>query len=320
MDLSRRLSPLCGPYGQIEPALVGRVKDSGGNALWFHGFDEELFEQCEKQGLHSCVEMRTFRADFNSNPHLVPIGADGKPIRYGRLVQGVCLSQKAFLEQIESELIEGVKAYKPAGIWLDYLTYAGWFETPEPDLQDSCYCKRCIAEFCETEGVDADSPWKIQRDYQSVWTRHKCRRIATYAARYAEIIKSHLRTCLVGAYMCPYTPAELDGALARIFAQDYNLLSEAIDVFTPLIYAEKSARGSDWGRRFLESSPGFVPPEKPVQPILDYLDFPDSLTEITRSEVPAWGFQMFSGAKMFEREADRRLFSEAVEKIAPQWD
>ena len=119
--------------------------------------------------------------------------------------------------------------------------------------------------------------------------------------------------------MCPYTPMELDGALSRIFAQDYALLSETIDVFTPLIYAEKSGRDSDWGRAFLESSPDFIPPGKPVQPILDYLDFPDSLTEMIRSEVPAWGFQMFSGAEMFEREADRRLFSRAVVKIASQW-
>ena len=37
---------------------------------------------------------------------------------------------------------------RPAGIWLDYLTYGGWFETPEPDLQESCFCADCIAEFC----------------------------------------------------------------------------------------------------------------------------------------------------------------------------
>jgi hypothetical protein len=119
--------------------------------------------------------------------------------------------------------------------------------------------------------------------------------------------------------MCPYTPAEFDGALSRIFAQDYTLLAEAIDVFTPLIYAKKSGRRADWGRRFLESSPDFVPSDKLVQPILDFLDFPDSLAETTRSKVPPWGFQMFSGAKMFERKADRKLFNNAVEAISGQW-
>src|SRR3712207_8334864 len=51
----------------------------------------------------------------------------------------------------------------------------------------------------------------------------------------------------------PYTTLfrsdEFDGALTRIFAQDYALLAPAIDVFTPLIYAAKSGRGPDWGDR-----------------------------------------------------------------------
>jgi len=56
-----------------------------------------------------------------------------------------------------------------------------------------------------------------------------------------------------------------------------------------------------------------------VQPILDFLDFPDSLTELTRSKVPSWGFQMFSGAKMFEKEADRKKFTKAVQSISAEW-
>ena len=311
--------PLYGPYGRIDPDVLGRVKESGGNALWFHGFDALLFEQCEKHRLHACVELKTFRADFKRNPHLIPVGADGQPIRYGRLVQGVCLSQADFLRQIESQLTEGLTAFKPTGIWLDYLTYAGWFETPDPDLQDSCFCEKCLSEFCETEGVDAASPRVIQADYSRLWIQHKCRRVSSLAIRYAGIIKNHLPDCLVGAYMCPYTPTEFDGALSHIFAQDYTLLAEAIDVFTPLIYVKKSGRRSDWGRRFLESSPDFVLSGKLVQPILDFLDFPDSLTEITRSKVPSWGFQMFSGAKMFEKEADRKKFSKMVQIISAEW-
>ena len=41
-----------------------------------------------------CAEFATFRADFDARPELIPIWADGRPIRYGQLVQGVCLSQQ----------------------------------------------------------------------------------------------------------------------------------------------------------------------------------------------------------------------------------
>jgi hypothetical protein len=283
--------------------------------VWFHGFDSAAFEACARHGLAACVEFKTFRADFDERPRLTPIGMDGEPIRYGRLVQGVCLSQHEFLAETEEVLLAGVRVYQPAGIWLDYLTYAGWFETPEPDLQESCFCPDCIVDFCEAAGVDATQPAVILARYAAEWTRHKCRRIAWYAAHYAEIIRAHLPGCVIGAYMCPWTPDEYEGALARIFAQDYRLLAPAVDVFTPLIYAQKSGRPPDWGREFLQSAPDFVPPERPVQLILDVLDYPDSLLAVASSARPGWGVQVFGGAQVFADPDRARVFGSAVDRM-----
>jgi hypothetical protein len=223
---------LFGPYGRSAIERIDALTAHSANAIWFHGFDASAFEACARAGIAPCVEFKTFRADFGQHPELIPIGVDGAPIRYGHLIQGVCLSNEAFLQETEAALLDGVRAYSPAGIWLDYLTYAGWFETPEPDLQDSCFCPRCINEFCEATGVDATSPQVILSEHGEAWTSHKCARIAAFAAHYAALIREHLPGCLVGAYMCPWTPTEYDGALRRIFAQDYDLLSPSIDVFT----------------------------------------------------------------------------------------
>ncbi len=105
---------------------------------------------------------------------------------------GVCLSQPAFLEQIAAKLRAGVQTYRPAGIWLDYLAYPGWFEVPDPDLQESCFCPGCIATFCERTGIDAPTPAEILARYGSAWTRHKCAQIAAFAAQYAQIIRAEL--------------------------------------------------------------------------------------------------------------------------------
>jgi hypothetical protein len=102
-------------------------------------------------------------------------------------------------------------------------------------------------------------PDQILQHHQAQWTRHKCERIAGYAVRYAKMIRSHLPDCVIGAYMCPWTPDEFDGALTRIFAQDYALLTSAIDVFTPLIYVQKSGRTPRWGVRIPAKSPGVYP-------------------------------------------------------------
>ena len=304
--------PLSGPYGSSALEFIDRFAHYGANALWFHGFNPTAFEACAQHGIAPCVEFKTFRADFNAHPELIPIGVDGRPIRYGKLVQGVCLAQADFLAATEAELLAGLRNFAPTGIWLDYLTYAGWFETPDPDLQESCFCPACIADFCNATGVDATTPAAILTYHQAQWTRHKCARIARYAAHYAQLIRTHLPTCLIGAYMCPWTPDEFDGALQRIFAQDYALLTPAIDIFTPLIYAHKSGRPADWGRTWLAASPQFVPAERKVQLILDVLDFPASLTALADATPASWGVQIFGGAQVFANPDWAALFRAAV--------
>jgi hypothetical protein len=311
---------LFGPYGSGALAHAARFREFGANAVWFHGFDPQAFESCARYGVAACVEFKTFRADFSARPELVPTGVDGKPIRYGALVQGVCLSKKDFLDETEAHLLEGIDQFQPAGIWLDYLTYAGWFETPEPDLQESCFCPDCIAEFCNATGIDADTPDAILHSAQADWTRRKCERVASFAARYAALIREKLPECAVGAYMCPWTPGEFNGALRRIFAQDYDLLAPAIDIFTPLIYVKKSGRTSAWGRQFLEQSASFVPSNRKVQLILDALDFPDSLLAAVEASPPGWGLQLFGGERVFSDLDQARVFRQAVLQVQARLD
>jgi hypothetical protein len=313
--MTNPLPLLFGPYGSNALEHIADFRGYGANALWFHGFNDVAFAACAKQAIAACVEFKTFRADFAEHPELIPIGVDGQPIRYGRLVQGVCLSQQAFLEETEANLLAGLRTYQPTGIWLDYLTYGGWFEVPDPDLQESCFCAACIADFCNNTGIDAETPAAILANHQAAWTQHKCERIARYALHYAQTIRAHHPHCVIGAYMCPWLPTEFDGALRRIFAQDYALLAPAIDIFTPLIYGSKSGRPARWGREWLEAAPGFVPTTHQVQLILDALDFPDSLAEMGEASVPSYGLQVFGGAQIFVNPEWAMLFRTVVDGI-----
>ena len=303
---------LFGPYGAASLKHAAILHDNGANAVWFHGFDPRAFAGCDEHGLAACVEFQTFRADFDKHPELIPIGVDGKPMRFGNLVQGICLSNREFLAETEAALADGINQFKPRGIWLDYLTYAGWFETPTPDLQDSCFCKSCVDDFCETTGIDAERPASILKLFANEWTAHKCAKIAGHALHYAELIRSRHPDCIIGAYMCPWKPEEFNGALRRIFAQDYGLMADAIDVFTPLIYAAKSGRAASWGKEFLEDSERFIPTGRKVQLILDYQDYPQSLELAAEARLPSWGIQVYSGENIFDHPDQAASFRQAV--------
>ena len=313
------MEPLFGPYGGSAVEILERVVDAGGNAVWFHGFNAEAAEGCAHHGVAACVELKTFRADFSARPELVPVGPEGEPIRYGRLVQGVCLSQKAFLDEIEATLVDGLERFHPTGIWLDYLTYGGWFEAADPDLQQNCFCPSCVEDFCSSAGVDTDSPADILSNHEREWVRHKCRRIASLAARYVAVIRREHPDCIVGAYMCPWRPDEFGGALGAIFGQDYDLLAASIDVFTPLIYARKCGRPPEWGRGYLETSGSFIPASSKIQLILDALDFPDSLAATSGASRPSWGAQLFGGVEIFGEPANAATLSQAARRFREAW-
>jgi hypothetical protein len=82
-----------------------------------------------------------------------------------------------------------------------------------------------------------------------------------------------------------------------------------------LIYCAKSGRGPAWGREFLETSATFVPPDRPVQLILDAKDFPASLRETATSDPASHGLQVFDGAAVFRDPQWSADFAAAVERI-----
>jgi hypothetical protein len=163
--------------------------------------------------------------------------------------------------------------------------------------------------------VDAERAEVILGRHASTWHAHKCERIARFAAHYAGMVRARLPECVVGAYMCPWRPDEFDGALKRIFAQDYELLAPSIDVFTPLVYGQKCGRPPGWGREFLEASTRFVPAGRAVQLILDALDFPASMQAVAQSTTPSRGLQLFAGAEVLSDPDGADAFRVEVERI-----
>ncbi|GAG51253.1 unnamed protein product, partial [marine sediment metagenome] len=67
---------LFGPYGSAALEHADRFAQYGANALWFHGFNPAAFEACARREVAACVEFKTFRADFEKRPDLIPVGVD----------------------------------------------------------------------------------------------------------------------------------------------------------------------------------------------------------------------------------------------------
>ena len=93
------MEPLLGPYGSSSLPHIARLAEYGANALWFHGFDPAASRPLRGMILQPASSSRP-SGRFAARPELIPMGVDGRPIRYGSLVQGVCLPSRTSWQRL----------------------------------------------------------------------------------------------------------------------------------------------------------------------------------------------------------------------------
>ena len=214
---------LFGPYGGAK-----RPQDLwqyGVNAIWFSRL------QCETSRCLPPVRPRRLRRVPNlsgrfcqtSRPHSCG-GRTGGRSALGPLSRACVFRRPSLFRRLKPDCVMASRHAPPAGnlAGLPDPAPAG-LRTPSPDLQDSCFCRACIDDFLPKHGHRRCGPRSN--------TGGTCPRVGSSQVQpnrspggglMRGIIRDRLPQCVIGAYMCPWRPEEFDGALGRIFAQDYQ--------------------------------------------------------------------------------------------------
>jgi hypothetical protein len=228
----------------------------GINALFVHSgrVDSELIARCKEQGAPVYAEFATFRGDYlvEKQPDVAPIGRDGRPIPRTKRFLGACPSNPRFLEEKRAALRKLVQEQPVGGVWLDYLHFHCDFELPDPPLDQSCFCDRCLARFGEHSGVQPEGHTTAERaasilaDHAKSWTAWKCDTITAFAAEARQIVDEVRPGTKLGIYSCPWTDDEYGGAIRSILGEDWDTLHSVVDVFSPMVYQAKCGRPVSW--------------------------------------------------------------------------
>ena len=100
-----------------------------------------------------------------------------------------------------------------------------------------------------------------------------------------------------------------------------NLVASAstagVSSLTGAVTANRVASGTVAG---VSGVRGKVPPQRPVQLILDVLEFPASLWSAAESARPSWGIQIFGGASIFADAAQTEIFAAAIAQMQGRWE
>jgi len=244
-------------------SYVGDMEKAGVNAV-FVPADQNTVRYFKDRGFKVYVSVNVFggKGAWKRYPDARPVMADGSLLGSEEGYKahgGVCPTHEGWrqgrLSRIE-ELVTGLGGEGGIdGIWLDFIRYPGRWETPAPEIPDTCYCARCLARFQQDTGILV--PGDLGTKEASQWIRSHCAhdwmqwkkaQIASFVRDVRGILDrcSEMNRPILGLFLVPWTKGERGNDVSYLLAQDPFQLSELADVISPMVYHEMCGRGARW--------------------------------------------------------------------------
>lgn len=247
-------------YGGVPSQIFDRgrtLEDYGINAIWIGsgGLDARLVESLKGRspGLRVFAEFNSMHeASFlKDHPEAAPVGPDGERSPAPDGWQGICPTHPEYRRGRMEAFRRAIREAPIDGIWLDYHhAHASW-EQAHPNLPDTCFCPRCLAQFQkDTSIVLPSSPTRelsrrLLGPEHAAWVEWRCGVFTDWVREYREILDRERPGALLGTFHCPWTDVEREGALRAKLAIDLKAQSRYLDVLSPMPYHARFGYASD---------------------------------------------------------------------------
>ncbi len=249
-----------GIYGGVPTQIFARGKtldDFGVNAIWIGagGVSRELVASLKGKS----KDLKVF-AEFNTmheagylkhHPEARPIDSEGRVSAPPDGWQGVCPTDPGYRRARMTAFRETLRAAPIDGIWLDYHhAHANW-EQSEPNLPDTCFCDRCLAQFHKDTGVVLSATSTAGRARQLLgackpaWIQWRCDVFTSWVVEFRTILDQERPGALLGSFHCPWSDADRNGAIRDKLAIDLKSQSRYLDVLSIMPYHARFGHATD---------------------------------------------------------------------------
>ena len=326
-----------GIYGSPDPfwSRGYDLSQLGINAVFIHSgsINKQMIERLQSQGIKIYAEFATLNGKnyVEDHPEAWPIDENGHKAEQASWFMGVCPTNEQFRKYRMDQLRELLQSYDLDGVWMDYVHWHAQFEEPEPILPETCFCPSCLSSFEKSIGIlipgistTEKANW-ILENKDPEWRDWKCEVIQSWAIAMRNIIKQEKPVALLGLFHCPWEDEAFEGARRRILGLDYDLLREAVDVFSPMVYHGRMGKAPGWVKENIEWFNRRVKIEKgsypKVWPIVQAYDdpypispgeFESVLSGVIRAG--ASGVMMFTSYAVAEKKEKIEVMKQAYEE------
>ena len=245
------------------PRVFAEFEDLGFNTLFV---SEALASDPEFRGLAREKKMAVFviqpvfydPEELKKDPDLHAVTDAGAPARED-WVAFACPSRDEYRRRRVESIASAVARLEPEGVSLDFIRFFAYWEMIRPDrssasIPNTCFCTRCLERFSRETGVrlpaasrtpQAAARW-IEARHLEKWTDWKCRVISSMVedlVRRTRQVRPGLR---VNLHAVPWRADDFGGAIRRIVAQDFAVLSKLTDYISPMCYSAMLHRSPAW--------------------------------------------------------------------------
>jgi hypothetical protein len=312
-----------GIYGGVPTQIFDRRKtldEYGVNAIWIGSgsVNRELIASVKAKS----PDLRIF-AEFNTmheasyvtdHREARPIGADGRVSSPPDGWQGICPTHPGYRNDRMDAFRRTLRAASIDGIWLDYHhAHASW-EQARPNLPDTCFCDRCLAQFASQNGISLPDGSTARRanwilgSRMAAWAQWRCDVFTDWVREFRKILNAERPGALLGTFHCPWSDSDFGNALREKLAIDLRAQARYLDVFSIMPYHARFghatepawiSRQTDRLGRFLGLS-GDAGERVKIWPIVQLSDWGESVAMSQVSEVLDHGTRLpASGVTVF---------------------
>ena len=245
-------------YGGVPVELLGQgktLKDYGINAVFMGsgGLTAKRVALVKKHGARVFAEFNTMHVAsyVKDHPDAAPVGADGKVCPAPHGWQGICPTHPGYRRSRMDAFRKVLSELEIDGIWLDYHhSHASW-ERAVPDVPDTCFCERCVAQFArQTKTTLPDqTPPELARlllgKHKDQWVQWRCDVFTDWVREFRSILDQTRPKALLGTFHCPWNDTEMGGALRNKLAIDLKAQAKYVDVFSIMPYHARFGHHAD---------------------------------------------------------------------------
>ena len=247
-----------GIYGGVPTELLDQGKtleDCGINAVWMGSgsLTAERVAVLRAQKSQVYAEFNTLHVAryVKEHPDAAPVGIDGEICPPPQGWQGLCPTHPGYRQYRMDDFRRVLRDFDIDGIWLDYHhSHASW-ERDEPDMPDTCFCRRCVTRFSHETKTDlpeatlAELAERILGQHAETWIQWRCDLFTDWVREFYEIRNQTRPKALLGTFHCPWSDTDYDGALRNKLAIDLKAQARYIDVFSTMPYHARFGHATD---------------------------------------------------------------------------